>query len=64
MELIKNTIRDIAYFILVLMTFVFSFASGIYLLAVNRIALPLYDKEPIYPYEDYNGSLLGEGFFN
>ena len=40
------------------------FGSGLYLININRLTLPLYDKEAVYPYTDEKGSLLGEGLLN
>ena len=40
------------------------FGSGLYLININRISLPIYDKEAVFPYDDEKGSLLGEGLFN
>ena len=69
--MIVSTIEDIGGFIFVLMTFLMMFASGFYMLQINRL-LPknqdfdnlfeedednLYERT-IYPYQDDFGSLL------
>ena len=63
-DLIFETVHDIRNFIYVLGSLMLMFGSGTYLLQINRIAYPLYDKLPIFEYEDDRGPLFGENLFN
>ena len=47
-DLIWETIKDIRFFIYVLLALMLTFGSGLFMLQINRVTLPLYDSEPIY----------------
>ena len=63
-DLIFSTVNDITNFMYVLLAIMFMFSSGMHLLQINRITYPMYDKEPVFRYDDDQGTLFGEGLFN
>ena len=65
-DLILTTVSDVKNFMVVLGALIVMFASGIYMLQLNRMnVLPLEGEDiALFPYEDYQGSLLWAGLFN
>ena len=62
-DLIFQTTYDIKNFIFVLLSLMFMFGSGLYLLNINRSMYPNVN-DPIYPYEESFGSMFSASMYN
>mmetsp|Transcript_22870 Transcript_22870/g.30478 ORF Transcript_22870/g.30478 Transcript_22870/m.30478 type:complete len:319 (+) Transcript_22870:261-1217(+) len=63
-DLIFETMHDIRHFLYVLLSIMFMFHSGFFLLGINRIASEDINEEPMYPYDEDQAPLLGSSILN